>query len=135
MTRIEELILQRKAIDAEIEAEYKKEHEAAARGEAEAQFNLGIIYYKGQGVPQNFAEAFAAFKLSAEQGKTQAQFYVGVMYEQGQGTQQDYAEAAHWLELSAKILFSKATKFSCFASLCEYYNTRIVFCQPIPGVL
>ena len=52
MTRIEELILQRKAIDAEIEGEYKREHEAATRGEAEAQFNLGIIYYKGQGVPK-----------------------------------------------------------------------------------
>ena len=51
MTRIEELVLQRQAIDAEIEAEYKKEGEAAARGEAEAQFNLGLIYYKGQGVP------------------------------------------------------------------------------------
>jgi len=45
MTRIEELILQRTAIDAEIEAEYKREQEAAARGEADAQFNLGIIYY------------------------------------------------------------------------------------------
>jgi len=32
MTRIEELVLQRQAIDAEIEAEYKKEGEAAARG-------------------------------------------------------------------------------------------------------
>lgn len=31
MTRIEELVLQRNAIDLEIEAEYKKEHEAAAR--------------------------------------------------------------------------------------------------------
>jgi TPR repeat protein len=102
MTRIEELILQRTAIDAEIEAEYKREHEAAARGEADAQFNLGIIYYKGQGVPQNFAEAFGAFKLASEQGKTQAQYYLGIMYEQGQGTQQDYAEAAQWLELSAK---------------------------------
>jgi len=81
MTRIEELVLQRKAIDAEIEAEYKKEREAAARGEAEAQFNLGMIYYKGQGVPQNFAEAFSAFKLASEQGETQAQFYVGLMYE------------------------------------------------------
>jgi TPR repeat protein len=45
MTRIEELILQRTAIDAEIEAEYKREQDAAARGEADAQFNLGIIYY------------------------------------------------------------------------------------------
>jgi TPR repeat protein len=52
MTRIEELILQRKAIDAEIEAEYKREHEAAAKGEADAQFNLGIIYYKGKVCPK-----------------------------------------------------------------------------------
>ena len=79
MTRIEELVLQRNAIDLEIEAEYKKEHEAAARGEADAQFNLGLIYYKGQGVPQNFAEAFRAFKLASEQGKTQAQYYLGLM--------------------------------------------------------
>jgi hypothetical protein len=43
MTRIEELVLQRKAIDAEIEAEYKKEREAAERGEAEAQFNLSVF--------------------------------------------------------------------------------------------
>lgn len=78
MTRIEELILQRTAIDAEIEAEYKREQEAAARGEADAQFNLGIIYYKGQGVPQNFVEAFGAFKLVSEQGKTQSQYYLGI---------------------------------------------------------
>ena len=70
MTRIEELVLQRQAIDAEIEAEYKKEGEAAARGEAEAQFNLGLIYYKGQGVPENYAQAFAAFTLASAQGKT-----------------------------------------------------------------
>lgn len=66
MTRIEELLKQRDEIDAAIEAEYKKEQEAAARGEAEAQLNLGIIHYQGQGVPQNFNAAFAAFKLSAE---------------------------------------------------------------------
>jgi len=83
MTRIEELVLKRNAIDAEIEAEYQKEREAAARGEAEAQFNLGMIYFKGHGVPENFAEAFNAFKLAAVQGKTQAQFYLGVMYEEG----------------------------------------------------
>jgi hypothetical protein len=43
MARIEELILQRQAIEAEIDAEYKKEGVAAARGDAEAQFNLGVI--------------------------------------------------------------------------------------------
>ena len=102
MTRIEELVLQRQAIDAEIAAEYKKEGEAAARGEAEAQFNLGLIYYKGQGVPQDYVEAFGSFKLASEQGKTEAHFYLGVMYERGEGTAKDHAKAAYWLELAAK---------------------------------
>ena len=89
MTRIEELVLQRQAIDAEIAAEYKKEGEAAARGEAEAQFNLGLINYKGQGVEQNYVQAFNAFKLASEQGKTEAHVYLGLMYERGQGTSKD----------------------------------------------
>ena len=31
--------------------------ERAAQGDAKAQFNLGIMYTRGQGVPQDYAEA------------------------------------------------------------------------------
>ena len=69
MSKMEELLKQQHDIMLAIEAEYKRSREAAAQGEALAQYNLGVIYYKGQGVQQNFAEASRYFKLAAEQGK------------------------------------------------------------------
>ena len=40
---------------------------AAGQGVADAQHNLGIMYGKGVGVSQNFAEAVRWFQLAAEQ--------------------------------------------------------------------
>jgi TPR repeat protein len=68
MARIEELILQRQAIEAEIDAEYKKEGVAAARGDAEAQFNLGVIYYTEQGVPKDSHKALSYDNKAARKG-------------------------------------------------------------------
>ena len=44
----------------------------AEQGVAEAQFNLGVCYYFGYGIDQNYAEAVKWYKLSAEQGDEQA---------------------------------------------------------------
>ena len=41
---------------------------AAKQGDTEAQFNLGIRYASGEGVPQDYAEAGRWFRLAAEQG-------------------------------------------------------------------
>ena len=38
---------------------------AAARGDAAAQFNLGVMYFHGQGVPQDYVQAHLWFNLSA----------------------------------------------------------------------
>ena len=40
----------------------------AAQGKAEAQFNLGVMYKKGQGVPQDYAQAYMWVNLAAAQG-------------------------------------------------------------------
>ena len=40
----------------------------AEQGHASAQYNLGIMYEKGQGVPQDYAEAVKLFRKAAEQG-------------------------------------------------------------------
>jgi len=42
--------------------------QAAAQGNAAAQFNLGVLYKKGQGVPQNNATARKWFEKAAAQG-------------------------------------------------------------------
>ena len=68
----------------------------AEQGDAEAQFNLGLMYYKGRGVPQDYAEAVKWYRKAAEQGVAEAQYNLGFMYNNGQGIPQDYAEAARW---------------------------------------
>ena len=73
----------------------------AAQGSAEAQFDLGLMYYKGQGVPQDYAEALKWFRLAAAQGDADAQFNLGVMYHNGQGVPQDYVQALKCFNLAA----------------------------------
>ena len=62
----------------------------AEQGNADAQYNLGIMYDNGYGVPQDYAEAVRWYRLAAEQGYAKAQFVLGVMYDNGRGVPQDY---------------------------------------------
>ncbi|GHT72265.1 hypothetical protein AGMMS49950_10680 [Endomicrobiia bacterium] len=45
----------------------------AQQGDDEAQFKLGVIYLKGDGVKQDYKKAFKWYKKSAEQGNARAQ--------------------------------------------------------------
>ena len=47
---------------------------AAEQGDAEAQCGLGEMYYGGEGVPQDYAEAIKWWKLAAKQGHEEAQY-------------------------------------------------------------
>ncbi len=66
----------------------------AKQGNAKAQYNLGVIYRKGQGVPQDDAEAVKLYRKAADQGDAVAQNNIGFMYDNGRGVPQDYAQAA-----------------------------------------
>jgi TPR repeat protein len=68
----------------------------AEKGDAKAQFVLGLKYDTGKGVPQDYAEAAKWYRKAAEQGYAEAQFNLGTMYDVGRGVRQDYAEAAKW---------------------------------------
>ncbi len=74
----------------------------AEQGLASPQFNLGLMYRKGQGVPQDDAEAARWYRKSAEQGHANAQYNLGVMYAKGQGVPEDYAEAVKWYRKAAE---------------------------------
>ncbi len=73
----------------------------AALGNPAAQFNLGLMYDNGQGVPQDYAEAVKWYSLAAVQGDAQAQYNLGYMYDNGLGTPKNYAEAVKWYRLAA----------------------------------
>ncbi len=56
---------------------------SAEQGDADAQYNLGLMYAEGDGVPQDDKQAVHWFTKSAEQGDAGAQFSLGVMYAEG----------------------------------------------------
>ena len=73
----------------------------AENGDAVSQFKIGVIYYKGQGVPRDYLEALNWFKKAALQNNSLAQFNAGYMYEKGEGIPQDYGAAKEWYEKAA----------------------------------
>ena len=88
----------------------------AKKGDADAQFNVGLLYEQGKGVPvdgnskamdyeiaaQNYVTAMKWYTLAAAQGYAQAQTQLGAMYYNGQGVVQDYKTAMKWFTLAAE---------------------------------
>ena len=58
---------------------------AAETGDADAQYNLGVMHYQGEGVAQDPKQAATWFCRAADQGHAQAQFALGLMYDKGYG--------------------------------------------------
>jgi Sel1 repeat len=70
--------------------------EAADKGDARAQFNLGWMDREGQGGPQDFSGASVWFEKAADQGNPGAQFNLGFLYQNGLGVPRNEARAASW---------------------------------------
>jgi TPR repeat protein len=77
-------------------------HKAAEQGDAEAQRLLGLAYYLGLGVLQDYAQAAALYRKSAEQGYAAAQSALGASYAAGRGVPQDYVQAIYWFRKAAE---------------------------------
>ena len=88
----------------------------ANSGDANAQSYLGYAYDRGEGVPQDYAQAALWYRKAAEQGDARAQYNLGVMYANGQGVSQDFAEAYKWFNLAASLAQEQFKK--------EYANMR-----------
>ncbi|MDA9910338.1 sel1 repeat family protein [Amylibacter sp.] len=74
---------------------------SAKQGYAAAQYNLGVMYVKGNGVLQDYAEAVNWWRLSAEQGDAKAQKHLGIMYAFGNGVIKDNLTAHMWLNIAS----------------------------------
>jgi TPR repeat protein len=80
----------------------------AEQGNAKAQFNLGLMYKKGEGVPQDYTETMKWYRKAAEQDLADAQYNLGVMYHEGEGVPQEYTEAMKWFQKAAEQEYAKA---------------------------
>jgi TPR repeat protein len=80
----------------------------AKQGDAEAQYNLGVMYANGDGGRKDLPAALKWFRVAASAGHAQAQYNLGVMYANGEGVRHSGREAANWLQQSAGQGLAKA---------------------------
>ena len=81
---------------------------AADQGDADAQFNLGMMYANGRGVSRDDVEAVKWYRKAAEQGHARAQYNLGVRYDNGRGVSRDNGEAAKWYRKAAEQGYAAA---------------------------
>lgn len=82
----------------------------AEAGDAPTQFNLGLMYLDGAGVPQSSEHAVEWFRRSADQGYTKAQYNLGSLYALGHGVRRDLITAHMWMNLCAASGDGKCAK-------------------------
>ena len=63
---------------------------------------LGICYYNGKGVVQDYGEACKWYRKAAEQGHAEAQNALGICYVNGEGIAKSYDEAYKWFRKAAE---------------------------------
>ena len=68
----------------------------------DAQNRLGLLYYEGMGVPQNFEQASLWFRKAAQQGHAGAQVNLGTLYFLGYGASESDQEALFWFRNAAE---------------------------------
>ena len=76
----------------------------ANQGDADAQFNLALLYYTGLEIPKDRRYAIYWYTKAAEQGHIQAQYFLGKLYNFGEGEEvrQDFKLAVYWLTKAAE---------------------------------
>ncbi len=75
--------------------------QAADRGEADAQYYLGVLYRDGLGVSKDYAKAMDWFRKAADQGESISQANIGFFYHNAWGVPRDYQKAIIWYQKAA----------------------------------
>jgi TPR repeat protein len=73
---------------------------AVDKGDANAVFLIGVIYFEGRGILQDCSEAAKWFHRAAEMGDVEAQLSLGFQYLRGQGVPRNNVLAHMWFDLA-----------------------------------
>ena len=88
--------------------------EAASKGNAHAQCQIGNMYNYAEGVPVDYSTAIKWYLKAANQGNTEAQRHLGYLYNAGRGVTQSFSKALQW--------FNKAVANGDVHALCDIGN-------------
>jgi exopolysaccharide/PEP-CTERM locus tyrosine autokinase len=92
-----------KSLQKDIALSIAEHRGAAAQGDADSQYQLGVAYAAGAGVEQNLEDAFRWFVKAAGHDQSDAQYRLGLAYEQGLGVAIDLEKAKTWFNNSAEL--------------------------------
>lgn len=73
----------------------------AKKGDRNAQFALGVMYYQGNGMMSDLAKAQKWIRKAAQQNHNQAQYNLGIMLASGHGSSANLVEAYAWLKIAS----------------------------------
>ena len=73
----------------------------AKGGDAVAQYDLAVLYARGDGLVQDYASAASWFRAAAAQGNIVAEYNLGVLYERGLGVAANEGQALNWYRSAA----------------------------------
>lgn len=83
---------------------------SAYNGNADALFELGELYSKGEKIEQEYTYAFGYYLMAALKGDKRAQHRLSFSYLNGRGTPQDFENGVKWLQRSANQGYVLAQK-------------------------
>jgi len=83
----------------------------AEAGDAEAQYRIGRLYDRGEGVEESSRNALHWYKISAENGHKSGTYNLGHMYWHGAGLKRDRAKAVSWFRRAAERGHPKAQHY------------------------
>ena len=80
----------------------------AALGNHDAQYDLGVFFFRGEDVPQDFSKAAIMWRLAANAGMVEANNNLGFLTYYGKGVKQDYAEGIRLWRKAAEAGFAES---------------------------
>lgn len=76
--------------------------QAAANGDARAQFEVAAIYTEGRAVAEDLSQAAIWYERAASKGFAPAQYRLGNLFENGKGVERDLDQARLWYQQAAE---------------------------------
>ncbi|MGJ8656824.1 MAG: protein kinase domain-containing protein [Akkermansiaceae bacterium] len=83
-------------------------HEGAKLLYREKFFELGLKYYHGDGVTQDYGKALENFQKAAERDNVIAMNLLGWMYDAGEGVEKNLMQSTSWYRKSAELGYASA---------------------------
>lgn len=93
------------SLHAQQRVDERELHSWADRGDADAQFELGVRQITGEGMEKNPKAGAAWIEKAAKQKHRQAMHVLGTLYQDGIGVKKDLAKAHEWYEKGAAVGF------------------------------